>query len=116
VIAGLGAWLLAATLPGLPARQQNPSAPASSPVIQTVQVNQASFIGQPVSSVTQALTQLGLTPAVTYTGSGQDQFPGTVISVEPNGPVPAGSTVTVTAVSLGGFGHHHHDFQGDNGT
>jgi hypothetical protein len=36
--------------------------------------------------------------------------------VQPSGPVPAGSTVTVTAAFPEfGLGHHHHD-QGDNGT
>jgi eukaryotic-like serine/threonine-protein kinase len=119
LFAALGAWLLVATLPGLPGSHQ-PAAPAShpasSPVVHTVQVNDAAFVGQPVSQVTQSLLQLGLTPAVSWTPSGQD--PGTVMSVQPSGAVPAGSTVTVTAAYPAPDGHHHHhdgSGGGDNG-
>jgi eukaryotic-like serine/threonine-protein kinase len=118
LLAALGAWLLAATMPALPSSQPRPSAqvshPASSPTVQTVEVNGAALVGQPVSAVSQQLSQLGLTPAISWTASEQD--PGTVLSVQPSGPVPAGSTVTVTAAFPEfGLGHHHHD-QGDNGT
>ncbi|MGB6457183.1 MAG: PASTA domain-containing protein, partial [Streptosporangiaceae bacterium] len=118
LLAALGAWLLAATLPGLPGSQRNPSVPvthpASSPAIQTVEVNDAALVGQPVSAVSQSLRQLGLTPAIEWAASGQD--PGTVLSVQPSGPVPAGSTVTVTAaVPLPHHGHHHGDGQGEGG-
>lgn len=91
------------------------SHPASSPTVQTVEVNGAALIGQPVSAVSQQLSQLGLAPAISWTASEQD--PRTVLSVQPNGPVPAGSTVTVVAAFPGsGVGHHHHHFgQGDNG-
>jgi serine/threonine-protein kinase len=119
LVAALGAWLLAAILPGQLDGQPNPSTishPSSSPTPPTVDVNQALFIGQPVTDVTQALLQLGLTPSVTFTSGGQDQGqdPGTVISVLPDGSVPAGSTVTVTVVSVD-VGHHHHDFGGNAG-
>ena len=81
--------------------------------MQTVEVNGAALVGQPVSAVSQQLSQLGLTPAVTWTASEQD--PGTVLSVQPSGPVPAGSTVTVVAAfPESGHGHHHFG-QGDNG-
>jgi beta-lactam-binding protein with PASTA domain len=73
--------------------------------VQTLQVNAAAVVGQPVSEVSQYLRQLGLTPAIMWTPSDQD--PGTVISVQPSSPVPAGSTVTVTA-AFPSPGHHHH--------
>jgi hypothetical protein len=47
-------------------------------------------------------------------GGGQD--PGTVLSVQPSGRVPAGSVIVVTAVSQqdrGGQGHGHGDGQGN---
>jgi eukaryotic-like serine/threonine-protein kinase len=120
LVAAFGAWLLAATLPGMRASNQHPSAqvtpPASAPTVQTVQVNDAALVGQSVLAVSQQLRQLGLTPAITWTASGQD--PGTVISVQPSGPVPVGSTVTVTAAFPEfGFGHggHHGGNLGDGG-
>jgi eukaryotic-like serine/threonine-protein kinase len=120
LLAGLGAWLLAATMPAVPTSQPGPSAqashPASAPTVQTVDVNGAALIGQPVSAVSQQLSQLGLTPAISWTASEQD--PGTVLSVQPNGPVPAGSTVTVVAAFPEfGFGHggHHGGGLGDGG-
>ncbi len=119
LLAALGAWLLAATLPALPSSDGSPSAPvshpATSPAVETVEVNGTALVGLPVSAVSQQLSQLGLTPAITWTPSEQD--PGTVLSVQPSGAVPAGSTVTVTAAfPVSGLGHHHHLGQGDNGT
>lgn len=117
LLAGLGAWLLAATMPALPSSQPTPSAqvshPATAPTVQTVEVNGAALVGQPVSAVSQQLSQLGLTPAITWTAS--EQNPGTVLSVQPTGPVPAGSAVTVVA-AFPEFGHGHHHFGfGDDG-
>jgi eukaryotic-like serine/threonine-protein kinase len=107
LVAGLGPWLLAA-LPASPGghRAAPASHPASSPTVQTVQLNASDVVGQPVSAVSQYLSQLGLTPAISWVASNQD--PGTVISVQPSGPVPVGSTVTVTA-AFPAPGHHHHD-------
>ena len=85
----------------------------SSPATQTVDVSSADLVGQQLSDVRQTLRSLGLTPIVTYTSSalagqgGQD--PGTVVSVSPSGPVPVGSSVTVTV-----FQGHKHD-QGNGG-
>jgi eukaryotic-like serine/threonine-protein kinase len=115
-VAALGGGLLAATLNASPASQQHPSAPAShppsSPAVQTVEVNGAALVGLPVTAVSQQLSQLGLTPDITWTASDQD--PGTVLSVDPSGAVPAGSTVTVTAaVPEFGNGHHHFGQGGD---
>jgi eukaryotic-like serine/threonine-protein kinase len=104
-------------MPALPSSQPSPSAevsqPSSSPTGQTVEVNGAALVGQPVSAVSQQLSQLGLTPAITWTASEQD--PGTVLSVQPSGPVPAGSTVTVVAAFPESDHGHHHFGQGDNG-
>jgi eukaryotic-like serine/threonine-protein kinase len=124
LVGGLATWLVTSALP---AAHQGPSSPpsspaATSPAIQTVNVNSADLVGQQASDVSQTLCSLGLTPVVTYTssqsgqggggggGGGGGQDPGTVLSVSPNGAVPVGSTVTVTAV-VG----RHHDF-GNFGT
>jgi len=99
-IAGLAIWLAASS--GAPASSPSrhsatqpatarPAAPA-----RTVDVNQAALAGQPVASVVRELRQLGLQPQVTWVTTAQ-QPPGTVISVQPAGHLPAGSTVTVTA-------------------
>jgi serine/threonine-protein kinase len=108
---GLATWLVTAALPS--AHQSPPAPPASSsPSVQTVDVNSADLVGQQVSDVSQMLSNLGLTPVVTYTSSSQDgQNPGSVVSVMPSGPVPVGSTVTVTATFQGG----HHDHGNRNG-
>jgi beta-lactam-binding protein with PASTA domain len=78
-------------------------------------VNSADLVGQQVSDVSQTLSNLGLTPVVTYTGStpnGQDNVnPGTVISVSPSGLVAVGSPVTVTVFQ----GDHHDHGNGGNG-
>jgi serine/threonine-protein kinase len=110
---GLATWLVMAALPS--AHQSPPTPPASSsPAVQTVDVNSAGLVGQQVSDVSKTLRKLGLAPVVTYTSSGQDgQNPGSVISVSPSGPVPVGSTVTVTAIYQGG--QHDHGNGGDGG-
>jgi len=106
LVGGLATWLVMSVLPA--AHQSNPPAPpASSPAVQTVNVNSADLVGQQVSDVSQTLSSLGLTPVVTCTSQdGQDgQNAGTVVSVSPSGQVPVGSTVTVMAVAQS----HHHD-------
>jgi beta-lactam-binding protein with PASTA domain len=59
------------------------------------EVNQATLIGRPVSAVSRQLRQLGLRVQVIWRHNGHQQ-PGTVISVQPTGRRPAGTTVTVT--------------------
>jgi eukaryotic-like serine/threonine-protein kinase len=111
LVGALATWLVTAALP---AAHQSPPAPATtSPATQTVDVNKADLVGQPVSDVSQTLRSLGLIPVVTYTSSSQDgQDPGTVISVRPSGLVAVGSQVTVTVFQ----GHHHdHGNGGDGG-
>jgi eukaryotic-like serine/threonine-protein kinase len=70
-----------------------PSATGTSPGY--VQVPAGSLSGQQVATVIRRLSALGLTPKITW-ASHTGQPAGTVVSVTPNGPVPAGGTVTVT--------------------
>jgi hypothetical protein len=98
--AGLAAWLILGAFPASPGGQPNSPPATHTPAVPTVDVNADAEVGQPVDQVSQALTQLGLTPQIVFvTNSGQD--PGTVISVQPAGPVPIGSIVTVTAAQQG---------------
>jgi beta-lactam-binding protein with PASTA domain len=80
-----------------------------------VQVNSASLAGQPVDVASNQLRQLGLAVRVVMPPSGQD--PGTVLTVQPSGPVPVRSVITITAaVPLHHHGHGHgHGQGGDNG-
>ncbi|MGE5288643.1 MAG: serine/threonine-protein kinase [Micromonosporaceae bacterium] len=115
VAAGLAGWLLAGVFSAAPPRQAagvRQSAPAASaPAVQMVAVSGA-LAGQPVSAVWQQLLQLGVRPHVVWVRSRQ-QAPGTVVSVQPSGRVPVGSTVTVT-VARQFRGHGHGGGQGGN--
>jgi uncharacterized membrane protein YgcG len=117
LVGGLATWLVTIAIPA--ASHGLPRSPASSPAIQTVDVNRADLVGQQASDVSQTLCSLGLTPVMTFTSSSQaDQLiqngedPGTVISVSPTGQVPVGSPVTLTVVR-----ERHHDLGniGDTG-
>jgi serine/threonine-protein kinase len=109
VVAGLAAWLLIG-LSGAasPQRQPGDTHPA-----RLVAVNASALAGQPVSAVSQRLRQLGLHPRIAWTADG-GQEPGTVVSVQPSGQVPAGSIVTVTA-ALQPPGHRHDHGNGNGG-
>ncbi|HEY1343388.1 MAG TPA: serine/threonine protein kinase [Streptosporangiaceae bacterium] len=114
LVAGLAGWLLADAFgagprpaqPGgprpaahTPAAARTPGAAGrtpGAPAGPTVEVNANALAGQQASAVSHQLRQLGLQPRVVGTVRG-GQAPGTVISVQPSGRVPAGSTVTVTA-------------------
>jgi len=79
-----------------------------------VEVSSGSLAGQPVSAVRRQLQQLGLTVRVLWRPSGQD--PGTVLSVQPSGRVPAGSVIAVIAASQlqpDSHGNGHGDGQGN---
>ena len=76
----------------------------------TVEVSAGSLVGQQVGDVQRQLQQLGLSVRVISQPSDQD--PGTVLSVQPGGQVPAGSTITVTAATHRD-GHHHGQGQGN---
>ena len=81
----------------------------------TVEVNAAGLAGQQASVVSQQLRQLGLRPRVVGAVRG-GQAPGTVVSVQPSGQVPAGSVVTVTAaLPPPGRGNGNGDGQGNGG-
>jgi len=96
-VAGLAGWLLGGAFEARP-----PQAPPGGPqpvhsaAARTVEVNAGDLAGQQASVVSQQLRQLGLRPRVVGAVKG-GQAPGTVISVQPSGQVPAGSVVTVTA-------------------
>lgn len=101
LIGGLAAWALSGTS-GTAAPQRRPVAhrattppprPGSSARI--VQVNAGGLVGQPAGSVVQRLRQLGLQVHVQLVRTGQ-QATRTVVSVQPGGQVPAGSSVIVT--------------------
>jgi serine/threonine-protein kinase len=114
VVAGLAGWLLAGAFgagpqPGQPG---GPQPAASTPAARTVEVNAGALAGQQASVVSQQLRQMGLRPRVVGTVRG-GQAPGTVISVQPSGLVPTGSTVTVTA-ALPPPGHGNRNGQGNN--
>jgi serine/threonine-protein kinase len=131
VVAGLAGWLLAgafgagprpsqpgasqpaARTPGAAARTPGAVGRAhTAPAGRTVEVNAGALAGQQASVVSQRLRQMGLRPRVVGTVRG-GQAPGTVISVQPSGRVPAGSTVTVTA-ALPPPGQGNGNGQGNN--
>ena len=108
-----------------------PSAAPSSPAqpgatgSRMVDVNLGALIGQPVGAAAHLLRQQGLAVHVRWRHSG-GQPPGTVLSVRPAGPRPAGSLVTLTAAlnpghdgqggdGQGGNGHHHGHPGGNSG-
>ncbi len=136
VVAGLAGWLLAGAFgagPGQPqpggpppaagtpgAAARTPTSPAAraptTPAARSVEVNADALAGQQASVVSQQLRQMGLRPRVVGTVRG-GQAPGTVLSVQPSGQVPAGSIVTVTAaLAPPGQGNGDGNGQGnDNG-
>jgi beta-lactam-binding protein with PASTA domain len=82
------------------------SGTASNPAARTVDVNAAALAGLPVRVVRQRLARLGLRPRL----AGELTFrqpPGTVLSVQPSGPVTVGSLVTVLVVRRPAGQHHH---------
>jgi hypothetical protein len=127
VVAGLAGWLLAGAFGAGPGQPQpggpqpaasTPGAAArtpASPAARSVEVNADAMAGQQASVVRQQLRQMGLRPRVVGAVRG-GQAPGTVISVQPSGRVPAGSVVTVTAaVPPPGHGNGDGNGQGNNG-
>jgi serine/threonine-protein kinase len=111
VLVGATGWLLLSSgaTPAAPP-QATSSHPATSP--RTVAVNAAALTGLPVRVVRQRLARLGLHPHVV----GQVTFrqpPGTVLSVQPSGPVTVGSAVTVLVAHRPPGDHQGHD--GGNG-
>jgi serine/threonine-protein kinase len=106
VTAGLAGWLLASggASPQHPAVPPTGAPASSAPARRTVTVNSGSLVGRPVSMVRHQLLLLGLQPRVAWIPSGR--APGTVVSVQPTGQLPAGTTVLVTAAAQPD-GHRH---------
>jgi serine/threonine protein kinase len=103
IVAGLLGWLVSSatgtTAPPAPAASSPAISKPSSTPPATVTVDSNALIGQPVSAVRDTLRGLGLVPQVNWVApSDQSSAPGTVVSVQPSGQVPAGSVVIVTAV------------------
>ena len=110
-----GAVVLAVLLTGMPGGAGSqahtaspPAAPSRTSPAATVQVSAGTLAGQPLSAVRRQLQQLGLMVRVQWQPSGQD--PGTVLSVQPSGRVPAGSVIAITAAAP-----PHHDRHGHGG-
>jgi len=113
------ATALAAMAPGSASQPTAPAGPSTAPPVpatRTVSVDNAVLDGQPATAVLAKLRQAGLRPRLAETPSGNLR-PGTVITIQPAGSLPAGTTVTVTAaVPPPGHSHHHHNGgNGDNG-
>jgi eukaryotic-like serine/threonine-protein kinase len=98
VVATVAGVLLSGAL-GHPAAHRSaalaagPATPSAAAV--TIEVSGRSLIGQPVSQVVSRLRQLGLKVVVHWELTGA-QSPGQVVSVQPAGLLPPGSTVTIT--------------------
>ncbi len=124
VVAGLAGWLLAAAFGAGPQQAQaggpqpaagSPSAAGTAPGARSVEVNADALAGQQARAVMRQLRHMGLRPRVVRAVRG-GQVPGTVISVQPSGQVPAGSIVTVTAARPPpGQGNADGNGQGNNG-
>jgi hypothetical protein len=119
-VVALAGWALAdlagGTFAGGRPAAASTASPHSQPSTPMVQVNAGALIGQPVGVVTRRLRHLGLRVRVEFAHT--DGRPaGTVLSVQPSGPVAAGSSVTVTAARpQHGHGHDHgHGGDGGNG-
>jgi serine/threonine-protein kinase len=113
--AALAGWLIM-TKPGPAPPSQlagTQTAGPTAPAAPMVTVDEAALAGQPADRVLRQLRQAGLRPALAQTPDGRLP-PGTVISVQPAGQVPAGSAVTVTAASSG-HRHGHGDGGDQNG-
>ena len=116
LVAGLVGWLLAGAF-GAGLRPAPPGAAgrtSTAPAGRMVEVNAGALAGQQASVVSQQLRRMGLRPHIVRAVRG-GQAPGTVISVQPSGRVPAGSTVTVTAaLPPPGQGDGNGNGQGNN--
>ena len=112
-LALLGLVLVLRSVGGPPAAAAGHPASASSRPAATVELAAGRLIGQPLSVARQQLDQLGLAMRVRWQQS--DSQPGTVLAVEPSGPVPAGSTVVVTVAAGHGDGHDHGGGNGNGG-
>ncbi len=112
----LAGWLLAGHGgPARPGAHRATTAPVSSSPAspRLAQVSPAALAGQPLPAVRRQLRHEGLHVRVAWQPNGHQQ-PGTVLSVQPAGQLPPGTTVLVTA-ALPPPGHrrgHHHQGNG----
>jgi serine/threonine-protein kinase len=122
VAAGVIGWYASATT-GADARPPAPAASHgasthSAPTVSMVTVDLSALTGQPVNNVMATLSSLGLRPRISWVPQGDHMpDPGTVVAVYPNGQVPAGSQVTVSAVQDygSGNGNGNGDHNGNGG-
>jgi eukaryotic-like serine/threonine-protein kinase len=117
VAAALVGWLLTGGLSPAAAHRHSASGATSAATApaNTVAVSADALIGQPMRAVRRQLHQLGLRVQVTHQPSDQ-QPPGTVLSVQPTGQVPAGTTIILmAAVRPSGHEGHDHGHGGGNG-
>lgn len=114
LIAAVVAGVLLSGALGHAGSRQPTAPPSAASAAGMVEVSSGSLAGQPVTAVRRQLEQLAVVVRVLWRSGGQD--PGTVLSVQPSGRVPAGSVIVVTAASQlqpGGHGHGHGDGQGN---
>jgi serine/threonine-protein kinase len=111
LLAGLAGWLLTAAFAAAPGSPGAAPRTPGTPAVRTVAVDAGALAGQRAGVVVRRLRQLGLRPHVVWAVNGGKE-PGTVISVQPSGQVPVGSTVMVTA-ALRPPGHRHGHGHGD---
>jgi eukaryotic-like serine/threonine-protein kinase len=121
IAVALAGWLVSSVGAAHPVRHHAGGALASaSPTSpRMVRVNQAVLVGQPVSTVHRLLRQLSLRVRVIWRYDGHQQ-PGTVVSVQPAGPVLAGTRVLVVGALTppghgDGHGHGGGNDQGNGG-
>jgi serine/threonine-protein kinase len=118
VLVAATGWLVLSSGGGTPAAAPtatHPATAASTPAVRTVDVNAAALAGLPVRVVRERLARLGLLPRLVSQVTLR-QPPGTVLSVQPSGPVTVGSTVTVlVARRPAGERHQHGGGNGKNG-
>jgi hypothetical protein len=106
VAAVLAGWVLASRGgPAHPAAHQATPVTSAPAAPRLAQVSPAALAGQPLPAVRRQLRQEGLHVRVAWQPNGHQQA-GTVLSVQPAGQLPAGTTVVVTA-ALPPPGHHH---------
>jgi serine/threonine protein kinase len=105
VVAGLAGWVLANATGSHGPPGQAPGSHSSTSAGRSVTVDPAALVGQPVSAVVSQLQQLGLQVTVSWQPT-NDQKPGRVLSVQPSGSVPVGTTVVVTGAKRSNGEHH----------
>ena len=110
----LGLVLAAVLTSGSPRPQPTPPAGRPASAVRTVEVSAAQLDGQQVAVVRRQLQQLGLSVRVFRVRTDQ-QPAGTVLSVEPSGPVPIGSVVTVIAAAQAHIEGHNGGGHGNGG-